>query len=181
MNRGASALAIRALTICAVLAIGGSRLAVRSVFAYVTRRGDPAEAAFAVAADTMRRLGPAFVKGGQLLSTRVDVLPRPACRALARLYDRVPLYACETAQSGTTADVTALLPKNLLADLDDATLTPVGAGSIAYVYRARLLDGREIAVKVRRPGVERAVLRDIALLRKIAAAVQRLPGYGAYR
>ncbi|MFI6712481.1 ABC1 kinase family protein [Nonomuraea sp. NPDC050478] len=113
------------------------------------------------------RLGPAFVKIGQLLSTRVDVIPPAACRALARLRDRLtPLPVAEAAPA---------LPAGLAGRLAEP-LTPVAAGAVACVYRARLEDGRRIAVKVRRPGVDRVIARDLALFGLGARLLQRLPG-----
>lgn len=174
-------LVARAAWIAAVLAAAAARLAARLAVHRLRRPGagrmgagagrmgaggaGAAGVAGAVAADTLQRLGPAFVKAGQLLSTRVDVLPAAACAALARLYDGLPVLPPPAAGS--------LVPAGLLAELDG--LTPVAAGSIACVYRARLPDGRTVAVKVRRPGIGRTMHRDLRLLGAVVAAVQRLP------
>ncbi|GAA4526198.1 ABC1 kinase family protein [Amycolatopsis samaneae] len=114
-------------------------------------------------ADTLVALGPAYVKAAQLLSTRADLLPPPVCRALHRLYDRVrpvpPRTAAPMLRSRLGATGTRL----------------VGAGSVACVYRCVLPDGREVAVKVRRPGVDRSLPADLALFERGAALLARLP------
>jgi ubiquinone biosynthesis protein len=102
-------------------------------------------------ANTVVVLGPAFVKGAQLLSTRADLLSPRICRALARLYDNV-----------------RAVPGNA-----DARL--VGSGSIACVYRVRLADGRDVAVKVRRPGIERSLCADLAMLERLAWLLAKAP------
>lgn len=160
----------RAAAIVAVL----TGAAVRLLAGLALRRPD---AVPVVAADTLRRLGPAFVKAGQLLSTRVDVLPPALCARLSVLYDRLP--------APPARQITPVLPARLLADLGpvgvDASgrqadgLVPVAAGSIACVYRARLRDGRTVAVKVRRPEVDLIVRCDVRLLTGLAALAQRWP------
>jgi len=123
-----------------------------------------------VAARTIERLGPTYVKFGQVLSTRTDLVPAPAVEALGRLFDQVrPVPPAVSA---------ALLPPALLAAIDGgaAGLRPVAAGSIASVYHARLRGGDEVAVKVRRPGIARAMAVDVALLRAGARFMGRLPG-----
>jgi ubiquinone biosynthesis protein len=167
---GRPLLALRGITVCAIIAAAGARLVTRLVWSSVTRQGrGPADLAAAAAAEALTRLGPAFIKAGQLLSTRVDLLPRSACRALARLYDQVPPVPAAAA-----ADA---VPAGLLAELDGGAdgLAPAAAGSIACVYRARSRAGDVLAIKVRRPGVERTVARDLALLRACAALLQRVP------
>jgi ubiquinone biosynthesis protein len=114
-------------------------------------------------ADTVVAIGPAFVKAAQLLSTRADVLPRRTCRALARLYDRVRPDPVD----GRIALLAAGLP------VVRARL--IGSGSIACVYRVRLTDGRDVAVKVRRPGIDRSLTRDLAMVRRLAALMARIP------
>ena len=151
-------LAVRAATVLAVLAAALVRLLVRLA---LRRPG----AVGTVVADTLVRLGPAFVKAGQLLSTRVDVLPAAVCARLARLYDQLPPGRL----------VPPAVPAALRDELDGGRLVPVAAGSIACVYRGRLRDGRVVAVKVRRPGVDRLVHCDVRLLVALAALLQRLP------
>jgi ubiquinone biosynthesis protein len=114
-------------------------------------------------ADTVVALGPAFVKAAQLLSTRADLLPPRFCRALARLYDNV---------RPDRVDATAVLAA---AGLPTAGARLVGSGSIACVYRVRSADGRELAAKVRRPGIERSLNGDLAMLERLAWLLARVP------
>ena len=114
-------------------------------------------------ADTVVGLGPAFVKAAQLLSTRSDLLSPQVCRALARLHDRVrpvPPHSSAALRASAFGGSRASL---------------VGAGSIACVYRLCLADGREVAVKVRRAGIDRALTLDLALLERAARVLGWLP------
>jgi ubiquinone biosynthesis protein len=153
----------RACVVCAIVVTGTLRLLLRLAW---TRRPDRARMASTVVTETLQHLGPAFIKAGQLLGTRIDVLPRPLCAALGRLYDDLPVAPVPQAMR--------TLPAHLLANLDGAP-TPVAAGSIACVYRARTRDGQHWALKVRRPGIARRIDHDLALFRTVAAALQWLP------
>jgi ubiquinone biosynthesis protein len=117
------------------------------------------------------RLGPTFVKGGQLLSSRADLLSPSWCTALGRLTDRMD------AMPGVAAR-RALAGYSRARDWPFTRLdsVPLASGSIACVYRARLHDGREVAVKVRRPGIARRMAADFRLLEAGAALLERLPG-----
>lgn len=114
-------------------------------------------------------LGPVFVKFGQILSTRRDLLPDDLAVELTRLQDRVPPF------SGTEAR--ALIEKAwnqpLETELDDFSETPLASASIAQVHSARLKDGREVVVKVLRPRIEKTIRRDIGLLYVLAHLLQR--------
>ena len=116
------------------------------------------------------RLGPTFVKGGQLLSTRADLLPPAWCAVLGRLHDRVDAMPAHLARQALKDGYAGDPP---FARFDWAA---VASGSIAGVYRAGLPDGREVAVKLRRPGIDRRMHADFRLLRAGAAAGERLPG-----
>ena len=118
----------------------------------------------------LERLGPIFVKFGQVLSTRRDLLPPDIADELARLQDRVPPFPgarsiaiVERAFGRTLSDVFASF---------DAE--PVASASIAQVHFAVLKDGREVAVKVLRPGMLRAIDDDLALLHRLAGWVERV-------
>jgi ubiquinone biosynthesis protein len=114
-------------------------------------------------------LGPIFVKFGQLLSTRRDLLPDDLAVELAKLQDRVPPFP------GTAAR--ALIEKSwgkpIEAVLDGFDEQPLASASVAQVHTARLKDGREVVVKVLRPGIERVIRRDIGLLYIVAGLAQR--------
>jgi ubiquinone biosynthesis protein len=117
-------------------------------------------------------LGPSFIKAAQLLSTRRDVLPGPVCEALGELTDQVPAMSAGTAESVVRAAYRGRPWPFATVDWAAAA-----SGSIACVYRGTLLDGREVAVKVRRPGIAAPMSTDFRLLRAGAAAVERLPGF----
>jgi ubiquinone biosynthesis protein len=117
----------------------------------------------------LEELGPIFVKFGQLLSTRRDLMPPDIADELALLQDRVPPFASELA----VAEITRALgapPEQLFGSFQRE---PVASASVAQVHFATLKDGTEVAVKVLRPGVLRAIESDIALMRIIAVWVQR--------
>ena len=119
--------------------------------------------------EALERLGPIFVKFGQVLSTRRDLLPLDIADELAKLQDRVPPFdpdeALEIIQSSFGRPIGAVF-----ASIDR---TPVASASIAQVHIGLLKDGREVAVKVLRPGVEVEVAKDLALLQTAAALVER--------
>lgn len=114
-------------------------------------------------------LGPIFVKFGQLLSTRRDLLPDDLAGEMTRLQDRVPPF------SGTQARALIERAWNepLETWLDDFDETPLASASIAQVHTARLKDGREVVVKVLRPRIRKTIRRDIGLLYVLAHLVQR--------
>jgi ubiquinone biosynthesis protein len=119
------------------------------------RRGRPGERL----ASALERLGPAAIKLGQLLSTRADIFGEPFALDLARLKDRLDPFAQDLALSA----VAAALGKPV-SDIYCEFLPPVAAASLAQAHPARLLDGRKVAVKVLRPGVEHRVRADIGAL-----------------
>jgi ubiquinone biosynthesis protein len=120
--------------------------------------------------EALETLGPIFVKFGQMLSTRRDILPLDIADELARLQDRVPPF-----DSGLAArEIERSLEKRIDQVFRDFEKDPVASASIAQVHLATLKDGREVAVKVLRPGVERDIAKDVALLETGAALVERL-------
>ncbi|GAA2714974.1 ABC1 kinase family protein [Micromonospora olivasterospora] len=119
----------------------------------------------------LMRLGSTFVKAGQVLGTRRDLLPPAFCDELSVLQDAVaPLDDAGTRRALVEAYGTA--EPDLFAELDPR---PVASGSVACVYRGRLRTGEEVALKLRRPGVERLMTLDLALMRAGAAVMARLP------
>ena len=135
------------------------------------RRAAPDRTAGDEIAAGLARLGPAFVKGGQMISTRADLLSPAWCAALGRLTDRMePMPAADCRRA-----LAACYPPGRdwpFAAFDQRALA---SGSIACVYRGRLHDGREVAVKVRRPGIARGMHADFRLLALGAGAAQRMP------
>jgi ubiquinone biosynthesis protein len=117
----------------------------------------------------LERLGPIFVKFGQVLSTRRDLLPRDVADELALLQDRVPPFPGDVA----VALVERAFRRPLAAIFERFDPVPVASASIAQVHFATLLDGREVAVKVLRPGMLPAIEGDLALLHRLASWVER--------
>jgi len=121
-------------------------------------------------------LGSAFIKLGQLLSARPDVLPASWVEELARLQDSVPAFSFETAQ--------ALLEQELgerCAEIIDIDPDPLGAASLAQVHRASLRSGRQVVFKIQRPGLERLFRLDLEVMQQVAALLQRHPSWGVGR
>jgi ubiquinone biosynthesis protein len=122
----------------------------------------------------LERLGPIFVKFGQVLSTRRDLLPLDMADELARLQDRVPPFPAEVAK--------ALVEKAYGRRIDEVFASfeaePVASASIAQVHFATLKGGREVAVKVLRPGMLDVIDDDMALLHTLARWVERLSADG---
>ena len=114
-------------------------------------------------------LGPIFVKFGQMLSTRRDLLPDDIAIELARLQDRVPPFPGEMARA-IVEKAYGQPMESLFAQFD---LQPLASASIAQVHLARMLTGQEVVVKVVRPGIERIIRRDVDLLYTIAELAQR--------
>jgi len=117
----------------------------------------------------LESLGPIFVKFGQVLSTRRDLVPADIADELALLQDRVPPFPSAQAAACIEAALGAP-PAQLFAQFD---VDPVASASIAQVHFAVLHDGREVAVKVLRPGMRQAIERDLSLLRIVARIVER--------
>jgi len=120
-------------------------------------------AAESLAAD-LERMGPTYVKLGQLLSTRVDLLPPAYTEALTRLQDRVDPFPFE--------DVRAIVEEELGVSIGNAfgefDELPLAAASLGQVHRATLRSGREVVVKVQRPGIRETVRDDMEALARLA-------------
>ena len=122
------------------------------------------------------QLGSAFIKLGQLLSARPDVLPACWVEELARLQDSVPAFPFDTAQ--------ALLEQELgerCAEIIDIDPEPLGAASLAQVHRASLRSGRQVVLKIQRPGLDRLFRLDLEVMQQVAAVLQRHPRWGVGR
>jgi ubiquinone biosynthesis protein len=122
----------------------------------------------------LERLGPIFVKFGQVLSTRRDLIPLDVADELAALQDRVPPFPA--AQSRALVERAFGRPIDAVFSRFDAE--PVASASIAQVHFAQLKDGREVAVKVLRPGMREVIEQDLGLLHKLAGWVERLSADG---
>jgi ubiquinone biosynthesis protein len=109
-------------------------------------------------------LGPTFVKLGQLLSTRPDVLPQPYITELAKLQDAAPPVPAETIRATIRHELGGE-PEQVFTEFE---MTPLASASIGQVHRATLHDGTSVIVKVRRPDAVRQVHEDLEILQNLA-------------
>ncbi len=114
-------------------------------------------------------LGPTFIKIGQALGTRADLLPLAYVKELATLQDQVPAFSTAEAFARIELELGRSL-QECYAEIDSE---PVASASLGQVYRARLSTGQEVAVKVQRPDLERIISFDVAILYKIVKLTNR--------
>src|SRR5437762_3193665 len=133
-----------------------------------TGSSDP-KAAEAFARD-LESLGPTFIKLGQILSTRADLLPPAYLEALARLQDNVGPFSYEEVEK-TFREELGVRVSHAFLEFDRV---PVAAASLGQVHRAILRSGREVAVKVQRPGIREQIDKDLAAFKDIAAVIDRI-------
>ncbi len=119
----------------------------------------------------LEALGPIYVKFGQMLSTRRDLLPSDIAKELKQLQDRVPPFSADQAKRIIEEELGADVA-TLFAEFDS---TPLGSASIAQVHAARLHDGSEVVVKIIRPGIDKVLRSDMALMRAIARYLSLIP------
>jgi len=117
----------------------------------------------------LQELGPIYVKFGQILSTRRDLLPTDIADDLAGLQDDVPAFPAEQARTIIEQQLGAPISE-LFEEFEDR---PLASASIAQVHNARLKSGEAVVVKVVRPGIERQICRDLELLLALARLVRR--------
>jgi ubiquinone biosynthesis protein len=120
-------------------------------------------------ARALTEAGPSFIKLGQALSTRTDLLGEELTNDLAQLQDSLPPFPTDQARAAIEAELDQPVDK-LFASFED---NPVAAASIAQVHFAVTHDGRDVAVKILRPGVEEAFRKDVELFRWIAEMAER--------
>ncbi len=114
-------------------------------------------------------LGPTFIKLGQLLSTRPDLIPADYLEELARLQDEVPPFSYEEVCTIFDEDVGSS-PDQIFYRFDPK---PLAAASIGQVHRARLVSGEDVVVKVQRPGIENVIAVDLEILAHIAGLMEQ--------
>jgi ubiquinone biosynthesis protein len=122
----------------------------------------------------LEKLGPIFVKFGQMLSTRRDLLPQEVADELAKLQDRVPPFAYADVQASIEAAFGA--PIHSIFPVFDETC--VASASVAQVHFAELADGQQVAVKVLRPNIDKVIHQDIALIKSLAWLLQAVSSEG---
>lgn len=120
--------------------------------------------------EALEELGIVFLKFGQVLAMRRDLLSREYVEELERLYDRLPVLSFEVVRQTVETSLGSSLDQ-LFASFDEE---PLAAATIAQVHRAVLPDGRDVVVKVRRPGIEQQANEDCATIMYVAAIAERL-------
>jgi|KBSMisStaDraftv2_1062788.scaffolds.fasta_scaffold35874_4 predicted unusual protein kinase regulating ubiquinone biosynthesis (AarF/ABC1/UbiB family) len=123
----------------------------------------------------LEAMGPTFIKLGQLLSSRADLLPAPYLEALSRLQDDVEPFSFGQVEEIVVAELGA----RLSSAFSEFEAAPLAAASLGQVHRARLRDGRPVAVKVQRPGIREQIVEDLATLRELAAFLDKHSAIGA--
>jgi len=119
----------------------------------------------------LEELGPTFVKLGQLLSTRPDVMPEDFIQEFRRLQDHVQPFEAAEAKTRIATELSAPV-REVFSHFNDV---PRASGSIAQVHDATLVDGTEVVVKVKRPGIDRRIMADLDLLAFLADQAERVP------
>src|SRR5262249_18406206 len=142
------------------------RIVVRRL-SFWRRLGEPRAVRLRLA---LEKLGPIFVKFGQLLSTRRDLRPADIADELAKLQDRVPPFDSKLVVL-TLERVYGKALSGVFATFDDK---PVASASVAQVHLALLPDGTEAAVKILRPGIRRVIAKDVSLMYSAASPGQLL-------
>lgn len=121
------------------------------------------------AADLVASLGPAFIKAGQALSTRPDIVPPLLLEELAQLQDQLPGFDSELAMACIEEDLGAPVGE-VFAELER---DPISAASLGQVHRGRLHSGERVAVKVQRPGLREQITLDLYIVRNLAGWLNR--------
>jgi ubiquinone biosynthesis protein len=115
-------------------------------------------------ADDLERLGPTFIKLGQLLSTRADLLPPPYLEALTRLQDKIGAFSFGEVEKIVEAELGVRISK-AFAHFE---AKPIASASLGQVHRARMRDGRDVVVKVQRPDIRQQMVQDFDALEEVA-------------
>lgn len=119
----------------------------------------------------LEELGPTFVKMGQVLSTRPDLLPPAYVAELSKLQDAVPPVPWEAIREALTQEL-GRPPEEVFASIDPE---PLGAASLGQVHAATLADGAEVVIKVQRPNIQPTITTDLEILQALAPAAQKTP------
>jgi len=127
--------------------------------------------------ESLLQLGPTFIKVGQLLSTRADILPAESVEELSKLQDEVPAFTATRAKQIIELDLGKPIDE-MFAYFDP---TPLAAASLGQVHKAQLHTGEEIVIKVQRPGLLKLFAIDLGILKRIAQYFQNHPKHGRGR
>ena len=138
------------------------------------KAGEPAPEAENLA-DDLEKLGPTFIKLGQLLSTRPDIVPQAYADALKRLQDHCEPFPFSEVETILGEELGVRLSK----PFEFIEPVPIAAASISQVHYAKLRDGREVALKVQRPGIREQVLADLEAMNEVAAFLNEHTDFGS--
>lgn len=125
-------------------------------------------------ADDLEAMGPTYVKLGQVLASRPDLLPLPYIQALSRLHDGVKPFSYAEVEEIVTDELNARISKAFL----EFEATPLAAASLGQVHAATLRDGRPVVVKVQRPGIDKQIADDMAVFMQIAEWLDKHTDFG---
>src|SRR6185312_4624629 len=117
----------------------------------------------------LERMGPTFIKLGQILSSRADLLPESYLKALSKLQDKVEPFPFEQVEEIVQNELGVRISK-AFQEFDEK---PIAAASLGQVHRAVLRDGRKVAVKVQRPGIRKCIAEDLEVLDEIATFAEQ--------
>jgi predicted unusual protein kinase regulating ubiquinone biosynthesis (AarF/ABC1/UbiB family) len=165
---------LRLLRVMISLLLFGARVYINTRGWLVRKKTAPSELRHkegAVLREKLLTLGPTFIKIGQTLATRADILPVEYIQELSRLQDEVPAFPSEQARSIIEHEIGAKI-EDIFIDFEDK---PVAAASLGQVHRASLKTGQVVAVKVQRPDISGQIEFDISVLRRIALRLDRYP------
>ncbi len=141
----------------------------KAIGKYLKTRG-PKISAPVVVKDTLEKLGPTYVKFGQFMSIRPDLIPQAFCEEFRKLQDKVPPFSF----SHVKKEVEKEMKREHTEVFSEFDETPVAAASVSQVHRARLRTGEEVAVKVQRPGIRAIMEEDILIMLFFAVLLEKL-------
>jgi ubiquinone biosynthesis protein len=147
----------------------GSAERIRQVVGKYLASAEPRKSAAELARETLQKLGPTYVKFGQFLSIRPDLVPPEFCEAFKTLQDRVPPFPFSQVERELRQELKRDLGE-IFSEFDE---TAMAAASVAQVHRARLRTGEEVAVKVQRPGIREAMVADLFIMLRVAHLIER--------
>ncbi|MCB1200195.1 MAG: AarF/ABC1/UbiB kinase family protein [Leptospiraceae bacterium] len=126
---------------------------------------------------TLERLGPTYIKLGQILSLREDMLPEDVTRELRQLQSGVPPISYEAARGVIESE----FQKPIRLIFKEFSEKPIAAASLAQAHMATLVNGQKVVVKVQRPGIIKGMMDDISLMKRLAAIMEKIPGIRDYK
>ncbi|MDB6053486.1 MAG: hypothetical protein JWN25_1009 [Verrucomicrobiales bacterium] len=125
-------------------------------------------------ADDLEKMGPTFVKLGQILSSRADLIPPQYLKGLARLQDKVKPFSYEEVEEAVVQGLGVRLSKGF----QEFEREPIAAASLGQVHKATLRDGRSVVVKIQRPNIRKQIAEDLEVLENLAAFLSEHTDFG---